>query len=714
MNPIHFYLQWAILSLSLFNTILHLWLGLTVLLNAHRRTWGVWLSGGGLLIGAFFFVSHSAVIGLDPTQLTRGLYFWWRIGLIPAIILPFAWYLVILWYAGFWEKGNTQLQQRHRLGVLVTSVMLVMGFIAFAMLINPLAQGSPFLKFQQLIKSAVYGLPLRFLAYLIYIVLCTSLSLDVLRKPGAPRQMMGDLARQRTRPWLVAASLILLLISVLVSWAILWLTRTLNPKVTPPDNLQLVLGLNLFDLVISSLVAVAIIFLGKAIISYEVFTGKILPRHGFFRHWRNAILLAAGYGVLIGWALASDLRAIYSVLLTTILMTIFYALVSWRSYTDREAFMEQLRPFVSSQKVYDQLLISPPASPPEVDIITPFYALCEEVLGTRLAFLVPLGSLAPLVGAPLVYPANQARAPVVSHEIVTQFQSSQTICLPVNPAHHNGAVWAVPLWSERGLIGVLLLGEKKSESLYTQEEIEIARASGERLIDTRASAELARRLMELQRQRLVESQVLDQQAQRVLHDEILPILHTAILQYSEHAQPELMELLTGAHRQIANLLRKMPASKPSQLQKIGLIPALRRMVSTEVPQAFDTVKWEIDPQLEKTLSTLPPLIAEVVFYAAREAIRNAAHHGRGDQPARPLSLRIRAQLTDQLEIEIQDTGVGVLNEHTTPHTGQGLALHSTMMAVIGGALFVESQPEQFTAVKLTVPATLCHLSEVYS
>ena len=36
-----FWLDWAIISVSLFNTILLCWLGLTVLLNADRRDWGV-------------------------------------------------------------------------------------------------------------------------------------------------------------------------------------------------------------------------------------------------------------------------------------------------------------------------------------------------------------------------------------------------------------------------------------------------------------------------------------------------------------------------------------------------------------------------------------------------------------------------------------------------------------------------------------------------
>ena len=36
--------------------------------------------------------------------------------------------------------------------------------------------------------------------------------------------------------------------------------------------------------------------------------------------------------------------------------------------------------------------------------------------------------------------------------------------------------------------------------------------------------------------------------------------------------------------------------------------------------------------------------------------------------------------------------------------GQGLALHSTMMAIIGGTLSVESAPAQYTRVILALPA----------
>jgi chemotaxis protein histidine kinase CheA len=36
-------------------------------------------------------------------------------------------------------------------------------------------------------------------------------------------------------------------------------------------------------------------------------------------------------------------------------------------------------------------------------------------------------------------------------------------------------------------------------------------------------------------------------------------------------------------------------------------------------------------------------------------------------------------------------------------SGRGLALHGTMMAIIGGALSIESSPGQYTRVRLSAP-----------
>ena len=273
---------------------------------------------------------------------------------------------------------------------------------------------------------------------------------------------------------------------------------------------------------------------------------------------------------------------------------------------------------------------------------------------------------------------------------------------PVEPGTYAGAEWAVPLWSERGLIGVLLLGPKTDGGLYTQEEIEIARASGERLIDARAGAEIARRLLAVQRERLAEGQVLDRRTRRVLHDDVLPELQTALLSLNgiDAAAPAVQQL-SETHRQIAQLLHDLPAAS-ADLARQGLLPALRELVGTEWPGVFDSVAWQTDPDAERAAQSLSALSADVLFHAAREAIRNAARHARGGVPARPLHLRIALTLPGLLCVSIEDDGVGMAAA-TGTSAGHGLALHSTLLAIVGGDLCVESTTDRCTRVTLRVP-----------
>jgi len=533
------------------------------------------------------------------------------------------------------------------------------------------------------------------------------------------------------------------------------------------------------DLLIASLIALSVVLTGQAIVAYEVFAGKTLPRRGLQRQWRRAVILAAGYGLAVGWSLVLPLRPIYGLLLATGLMTLFFALLSWRSFEERERTIEHLRPFVASPRLYEQLLAAAPAAALDRDVQALFRALCDGVLGARLAYLVPLGPLAALVGTTLAFPEGDgpalANLPAPDWpQFAADLDAPGLICLPLDPARYGGAAWAVPLptWrrgagqvgGEQGLAGMLLLGEKRDGGLYTQEEIEIAQASGERLLDLLASVEIARRLMDLQRQRLAESRdygelsraVFDQRARRLLHDEVLPLLHAAMLTLSGSGEGkpaeastgagDLLDLLAGAHRQISDLLREMlptiervGAARPD-VERLGLAGALRDLVDGELAGAFDGVTWQVDPEAEARAGTLPPLAAEVLFGAAREAVRNAARHGRA-QPAgamrpsagwpqgrdeRPLHLWLGLAWRDpaelrtgeagnvepdaggpgRLELWVEDDGVGLQagGQAVAGNGGQGLALHSTMMAVLGGTLAIERLPGGHTRVRLSLPA----------
>jgi signal transduction histidine kinase len=688
----YFLLDWAILAVSLFNTILCLWLGLTVLLNADRRNWGVWLMGGGLLVGAAFFVSHTAILGQELAVNADGLNFWWHVGWIPVIVAPFAWYVVILWYAGFWRRPRPTLYRRHA-AWLVIACFVLFGLIGLILVANPLPTYDQIIKLDLSSTLMLGGIPALFLGFPAFMVYCVVLSIDALLRPAPAERPMSEQARNRSRRWLLGTAAVLLSVSLLVTY---FITRIVAAAVEGTLSSISIPSIGLFDLTLSGLIAVAEILLGQAVVSYEVFTGKTLPRRGFFRHWRNILIIASGYALVVGWSLAVHLRPIYSLLLTTGLMVVFYALYSWRSFVEREAFMARLRPFVSNQRLITTFFSDgDDAASRAFDL---FAAVCRDVLGAEAAQITPLGALAPLAGGPLVYPRGAA---------------AQTVDLPDNPRENvvaldsspGGFQWVIPLWAERGLIGLLAVAKKRDGGLYTQEEIEIARVSGERIVEMLAGEQITRRLMQLQRTRLAETRVMDLGTRRALHDDILPMLHTSVLQLSALSRdvPAVREAIGGlsaVHRQIADLIHTAQ-NPPSRLNgKSGLLEALQDVVKTEFSGAFDLVTWQITP-----FPDVDPLVCEVVLGAAREVIRNAAVHGRGDDPKRPLRLIIAAWYDDALRLKMTDDGVGMEQGASGDNGGSngGLALHSTLLAVVGAYMAVEPASGGGTAITIVLP-----------
>ncbi len=694
--------DWALIAVSLFNTILLLWLGIIVWFNADRRSWGIALTGGGFALGSLFFISHSALLLSETLSFTRSNTLWVSAGMMPVVVLPFVWYIVLLWVSGDWSGSGDELRRRHRPWLWLTGAILIFGLACLLLLGIPyipwvarLADATWFLR--SAVKAPIIGkIPLVAVGYPLYVLLCMALSLDALRRPGVTRSMMGDLARRRARPWLIAASLLMLAVGFLVAIVVVWTvttTRAGNYYVIYGDTLAVIA---LFDLVISLLIAGVVLSLGQAMTAYELFTGKALPRQGLARQWKRAILLAASYGVLVGGALAWGLRPIYAVLLTALLMTTFFALLSWRSYEEWEHAMRQFRPFVASQHLYDGLLASsaPRASSPD-----PFQVLCDTVLDTPLAYLIPAGASAAFVGSQS-YPLGRP-APAIG-PLVERGPETFGLLTAVEPANYGGATWAIPLWGAAGLIGMLLVGPRRGNGLYTQEEIEIARATGERIIDTAAGAALSQRLMQLQRERMAATQILDQRTRRVLHDEVLPLIHTAMLSLSAGKPTDVaFRQLSDAHQEISNLLRDLPMTTTPDIARLGLIGALRKMVQTEFAPAFDEVLWRVEEDVEAQAARLSPLAAETLYYATRELVRNAAKYGRPAGGTAPFRLEMAARVAgDRIRLVIQDNGVGM---GAADAAGHGLALHSTLMAVAGGALAVESTPGQMTRAELVMP-----------
>jgi signal transduction histidine kinase len=707
-----FWFDWSLLALSLANGIVLLWLGLTVLLNTERRTPGVALLALGAWLGSAFFAAHTAILASGEGPASAALNLWWEVGWLPLLALPLAWYSIALWYSGF---GSYALR-RHRLPLVVLGIAFA-GLVAMLFTTAGLPSFSDAVSLRFVGAATIFGAPWFLVLYPVYILACLALSFDALLRPAPAPTRQGASARSRARPWLLTANSLMMVVATLVAAIMVWVARTPGPA--PTNELfsrqlpalqswtagtdsarRLALGIAWIDLLVSALLVGVIFCISYALVQYEVFSGRVLPRRALRRHWREAWLLAAGYGVVVGAALAAGWRPVYSLLLTALLMTLFFALLGWRTFATQRAFVRRLQPFVVSTHLVEEVTAPPGATGDAEsgvqDAKAAFAALCTDVLQTDYAALIATGPLATLVAQPLVFPA-QAAAPATLPKIDRATQD--TVLIEVHEATASGAAWAIALQGGQGQIGVMLLGRRRGDGLYTEEEIAIARATGERLLDLQATAALARRLLNLSRGQWAESQVADRQMRRVLHDEVLPDLHAALILLGDEenaATAQARQLLVAAHRQTADLLRTLPLWPPTRPEG-NLLEDLRRLVETEMASRFDAVRFIADDAAVSAASQLNALSAEVLFYAVRELVRNAARHGRS-RTERRLTLTVAVAGTvaggSPLTITVQDDGVGFMTDANTPMgSSQGLALHRAMLAVVGAVLNLEPGPE---------------------
>jgi signal transduction histidine kinase len=694
----HQWLDGLILALSIFNTVVLLWLGLTTFLRAEHRVPGVWLVSGGFLAGGAVFLSQSVLFGLPLSFAYPGFEFWWRFAIVPLVFTPPAWYLAVLWYGGFWESGavNGQFRREHRYGLLVvaaTALVILAVFAAGGEL--PSSQELRSLQLQAL--PSINGIPILGLIYPFYIVAIMATAIYALLRPGTGRRSMVRDARRRARPWLIAASLGLFAVSMVVGGALFWIWFWNQGVWT---ELRLIVFLSQLDILVTTLITFAILSTGQAIVAYEIFTGQIMPRRGLKKAWRRVLILAAGCSIVIAWSIESRLPQIYPLIGLTVIMTTFFALVNWRSGQERAALMRELQPLVLGSSGYDSLLQPGPSKPgssasdPELPLQAAFAALAQDVLAAESAFLVPQGPTAQLVDRAFSFPDDG----LSDISVLEQFPDVTEITrLDGRNTHHIR--WLIPLNNTRGRSGTLLLGPKSDRGLYVQEEIDIARSVAERLLEHNAGLELARRLVRLQQRNMEASQVVDQRTRRELHDEVLPVLHAAALSLDAGHEESAAASLAEAHQQISALLHRMPLATRPEYKRLGLLAALRDQVQAEYATEFSKITWHADEGAERALSALSTIQAEVVYYAAREIVRNAARHA--GTPGRLPEVQITvSQENDSLRITIQDNGVGLPLESSAQAAGHGLDLHSTLMAVVGGWLAAESNPGEFTRVTL--------------
>ncbi len=705
----------ATLAISLFDTVTLLWLGLTVFLTGNRRTSATIAGSAGLILGAIFFGGHTLIITHTLGAGSLGVNIVWRVMWVVAVAAPFFWGLSIFYYSG---DPST--------GLWVRGILTFAGLVLIALLIiNPIPSFNDLIFASALTPSIAW-------AYVPYLFLCFTLPLIALRRPRSVPPSMGGMRRadpfRRARPWLIAAASMLTLAVI----AFAFTAYSIIPRAIPVTHLTLDVNRAVYvaDGIIAGLIGLAITFLGRAVLSNNVLTERPQSGQGFFARWRSVVIVSIVGSLGVAFLYFAPIRPIYSLLLTAVLGMTAYALFNWRQYAEHEAFMKRLRPFVTSLHLYDHLISAREDEGHESREL--FDALCRDALDARRAILLYTPS--DEVGGSM-----RGEQRIEYHWSIDHDELLSAALNSIEWVHLDADHWALPLADSRGAIGRLILGPKINGSEYTAQELQVAATCAERILDALAGEQLARVAVSLLRQRIAQVQVLGGQHKRWLHDEVLPQIHLALLKIEALRNIEqdagyqadkarvlpyindATNALTQSHRRLSALVRDMSAAAPTGLESEGLIAALKSALDHDFRDSFDRVEWQVTDSANDRSKKMPLFVSEVIFYAAQEAIRNAARHARGGDTNRKLNLFVSIDGDQDLKIVVADDGIGLTQRPSTSadsslhlesasaqdandRSGSGLIFHRTMLTLIGGSLSIEERSGGGTQVSIEVPS----------
>lgn len=779
------FVQTIVLALSIFNLVTFLWLALTVWLNGDRRRMIARVGIVGLTLSALFFFIHALLI-VGPLQQASVLSvqeFLWHVIWLPALGVPYIWFAIGLHYASLM---NEQWQHRRPLllagsAVLGLSILLLLIFnsstFTFIGTIRLLAYSDVNSNVESIFPLVL--LPVLFLCYLTFCAIgpwftphkiarltrvvwqsCTGY-----KGGGSFRLRIADafwddqmkvealeepvLSWHLARPGLLVAALLMVALTtglgVLGVWSMVhWLATSTRPQpsaISYPPLTAIPLQLMVLDLFAMGAVAFIILFLGYSVVRHGILIERPLARRGFLEQWRGIVIVATAVAVFIAWLVMltqnnamltqSDLSGL---LVITSLATVAYALFTWSSYTAHDRYIALLGPFLQSTNLRHWL--NTDLQKTEQSMETLFFHLCQDVLEVRAARLEVLAG--PLRRSfSYCWPFFDERDRQTDSTVSTNKLYAEKTILPWSPdvtatrmritvEGQPMICWVLPIYDELGLVAKLFLGPRQDGSGFTDEDMELAHACGQRILDTLRDHEAMQTVAGLLRRRIVDVKLLDAQHRRVLHDEILPQMHLALLRLEtlrpfvnshddvepcptiapDLALQEAIECISDSHRRLAAMMRSTTPSTPHRLERDGLMHAIHVMIVHDFEQAFDEVQWEVPEEtMHRIDEAIPPALAEITFAAVQEALRNAARHGRGIDIHRRLCLTFKASLDPHLEVLVTDDGVGIHStSSTTTGTGGGLLTHSALLAVAGGSLTVKSTPNEGVTVRILLPA----------
>jgi signal transduction histidine kinase len=190
---------------------------------------------------------------------------------------------------------------------------------------------------------------------------------------------------------------------------------------------------------------------------------------------------------------------------------------------------------------------------------------------------------------------------------------------------------------------------------------------------------------------------------RELHDDVsqrLCLLQVRLgnLKSSETSPVELRHGIEHAMQEVSNLATDVQGLShrlhSSNLKFLGLAKAAAAYCN----EVADQHKVQIDFHEENMPSDLSPEISLSIFRVLQEALRNAIKHS-GSQRFEVLL----NHTSNEIRLTVHDPGKGFDAAEAIKGRGLGLTSMKERVALVGGELSIESQPQNGTTVYVRVP-----------
>jgi len=193
------------------------------------------------------------------------------------------------------------------------------------------------------------------------------------------------------------------------------------------------------------------------------------------------------------------------------------------------------------------------------------------------------------------------------------------------------------------------------------------------------------------------------QIARELHDSAAQTLAALLLELSvvanenrDHAIAARLQHVRSIASDVLDEVKLLAHTvHPRVLDDLGLVAALR-LLSRETEERSRTV---VQVDADAALEAIPETLTSVLYRVAQEAVNNSVRHG---EPAHiTLSLRV---YPGQARLEVVDDGPGFdVAEAERRRPGMGLFTMRERVALVGGAVRIESAKGRGTRVVATVP-----------